>query len=74
MINPNRIIVWYSRRTDRARGTKCYHAGLDLPPTYTRISRRKFRTATEAVEYGERAKARWIRLYTAMSLPESEQA
>jgi len=63
MINPNKLIVWYHRTTDRARGTKLYRAGLDVPHLYSRLSRRTFRTATEAVEYGERVKVRWIRLY-----------
>ena len=62
MINPNHLETWRHRHTDRARGSKSYRVGFAMPGV-SMISRRKFRTATEAVEYGDRVIARWKRLY-----------
>ena len=64
MIDPNSLQIWKHKITDRARGTKVYKAGFGMPG-YAQLSRRKFRTATEAVSYGLRVIIRWKRLYQA---------
>lgn len=68
MINPHLTTTWYLKRADRARGTKTYHAGFDLPAGAARVSRKRHKTATEAIDYGKRVKVRWIRLYNAAVL------
>lgn len=68
MINPNQLVVWKQKFLDRAHGKKYYRAGFDLQSGYSNFSRRVFGTATEAMDYGKRVKARWIRLYNAAVL------
>lgn len=66
MINPNKLIVWSQKFKNRAQGTKYYRAGFDMPSTgYSNFARRRFDTASEAIQYGLRVKARWCRLYAA---------
>ena len=64
MINPNNLQIYKHKFTSRARGTKYYKAGFAMPG-YAQVSRRKFRTTTEAVSYGLRVIIRWKRLYAA---------
>lgn len=63
--NPHLIQSWHQRFTDRARGVKTYRAGFQIGQV-ERYSRAKFRTASEADDYGDRLKLRWIRLYDAL--------
>jgi hypothetical protein len=60
------VIKWetdphtYEKWVDRARGTKHYHAVFicEAPKSY-RLSKRKFRTATEVVEWMKRFQKRF---------------
>jgi len=63
MINPRLISpTWHQRFVDRARGKKHYRAGFEIAGV-ARFSRRTFRTALEADQYGVRVLLRWICLY-----------
>ena len=70
MINPSALHVHQYRYSDRARGTKFYRAGFDMPG-YARVSRKPFKTATAALDYGARLLARWERLYQAAILAQA---
>jgi len=67
MINPRQLNIWSNKFSDRARGYKHYRAGFDMPG-FSRLTRRHFKTASEALEYGQRVKVRWCRLYDAAVL------
>lgn len=62
MINPTDLVVWKQKFIRRSSGEKFYRAGFDGAKGYSNFSRRKFRTAGEALAYGARVKARWVRL------------
>lgn len=64
MVNPRMVKSYHQRFSDRARGKKFYRAGFELRGV-ARFSRRSFRTASEAEDYGARVLLRWFRLYGA---------
>lgn len=64
MINPRMVRTWSERFNDRARGTKFYRAGFEMPG-HAKFSLAKFRTKTDAEEYAVKVILRWMRLYDA---------
>lgn len=70
LVNPRLLSVRHVRLTIRSRGVKVYRAGFYGHGGYSveKVSRREFRTATEAVEYGFRVLSRWQCLYDAAVL------
>jgi hypothetical protein len=73
MINPHLLEVWKQKFVNRARGTKIYRAGFDMLG-YSKMSRKTFRTASDALMYGGQVKVRWCRLYDAAILEMSKAA
>lgn len=67
MINPRMVQTWHEKFTDRARGKKFYRTGFELPG-HAKFSRRAFRSASEAEDYGVKVLLRWFRLYDAAVL------
>jgi len=66
-INPHDIKIGYKKFSYPNRGIKFYMATFHILGTgSTKMSRRAFRTATRAHDYGVRVVARWIRLYDAI--------
>ncbi len=65
MINPRRITHWHQKFSSRSHGGKFYRTGFQMSPEISRFSRAKFKTATQAEDYGARLILRWIRLYDA---------
>lgn len=67
MINPKLIITWSQKFVRRSRGEKFYRAGFEAG-SFTKFSRRQFKTATDAETYATAVVARWLRLYDAAIL------
>ena len=63
MLNPKQLVVG-RKKIIHPDGTKAYLFGF----SGFRAGRRIFKTASEAMQYGVRFKARWIRLYDAAML------
>lgn len=68
MIDPNLLKIRHQRFADRARGTKFYRAEFKTIGGMSHFSRRQFRTATDAEDYGARVKLRWMRLRDAWEM------
>lgn len=67
LVNPRMVQTWHEKFSDRARGTKFYRTGFELPG-HAKFSRRTSKTASEAEDYGVRVLLRWFRLYDAAVL------
>lgn len=67
MINPRKINTMHERFSNRARGIKFYRTGFALPNGTVQFSRAKFKTASDAEDYGVKFILRWMRLYDAAS-------
>lgn len=67
MINPNSLEVWHQKFTSRAHGTKFYRACFEAG-SFSKVSRKQFKTATEASVYAVAVVERWKRLYDAAIL------
>lgn len=65
MNDPRQITHWHQKFTSRARGEKFYRTGFQMAHGVARFSRAKFRTATQAEDYGARILLRWMRLHDA---------
>lgn len=65
MLNPNELVIGKQVIKNKARGEKVYCAVFTIPSFGFDFSKRIFETASEALEYGQKVKARWCRLYDA---------
>ena len=65
MINPYQLKVYRVKYSDRARGTKGYHASFENDD-FVKVSRVKHKTASGALAYGMNVLIRLRRLQEAM--------
>jgi hypothetical protein len=63
MINPHLVQPKYAKVIEPTRARKYYVSKIGQ----SRIARKTFRTATEAMNYSERVIVRWRRLFDAIS-------
>lgn len=74
MLNPNELVVSKQVIKNKASGEKAYCAVFTIPSFGFDFSKKIFRTASEALEYGQKVKARWMRLYDAAIIAMLETA
>ena len=68
LTNPRKLQTWHQKFTNRARGEKFYRTGFEMPGGFAKFSLKRFRTASEAEDYGVLVILRWMRLYDAALL------
>lgn len=62
MINPYLVETWRQKITLRSSGAKYYFACFGFG-NWAQVSRKRHKTASEALAYGNAVTARWRRLY-----------
>jgi len=77
-INPKLVKTWHQKFLDRARGTKFYRTGFELPGGISKFSSAIFKTASQAELYGTLVLLRWQSLYEAalvqdLTVPEAAE-